>query len=139
VYHYVWTLRYYEYHLNCHHHFWKWYFHFRHHHLSLKLGILIPPNTFGYGLHIYHPGGIVISPLAHIGNYCSLLHGVTIGQNRDQFAPQIGDRVFLGCGCAVIGKITVCSDVTIGTNAVVFFTIVDPHSSWLENPAKRVK
>ncbi len=84
-------------------------------------GISIPPETvIGPGLLIHHFGGIVINGNAKLGSFCTLHHGVTIG-NRTSGGPSpvIGDRVLIGVGAAVLGGITVGDDAEIGANAVI--------------------
>lgn len=93
------------------------------HRLEIKYGISIPHTThIGPGLFIGHFGGIVVNDSVVIGRNCNLSHGVTIGQkNRGRFkgCPRIGDRVYIGPGAAIIGSVSVGSDVAIGANAVV--------------------
>jgi serine O-acetyltransferase len=93
------------------------------HHLEVKYGISIPHSTqIGPGLFIGHFGGIVVNEHASIGRNCNLSHGVTIGQkNRGRFkgCPRVGDSVYIGPGAAIIGSVSVGSNVAIGANAVV--------------------
>jgi serine O-acetyltransferase len=93
------------------------------HHCGVKYGISIPYNTrIGPGLYIGHHGGIVVNVQATIGADCNLNHGVTIGEKyggHNPGVPIIGDRVYLGPGCIVIGGIVVGDDVAIGANSVV--------------------
>jgi len=93
------------------------------HRLEIKYGISLPHTTqIGPGLFIGHFGSIVVNEGATIGRNCNLSHGVTIGQkNRGKFkgCPQIGDCVYIGPGAAIIGSVTVGSNVAIGANAVV--------------------
>ena len=82
------------------------------------------PNTseIGKGMFIPHGSGIIIHYDAKIGEYCNLGHQVTIGlggRGEKAGVPTIGDRVFIGPGAKIIGKITIGNDVAIGTNAVV--------------------
>lgn len=66
--------------------------------------------------------GIIISPVAKVGEDCVIFHQVTLGVNGrkslDQ-GPILGDRVSVGAGAKIIGPVTVGDDVTIGANAVV--------------------
>ena len=66
--------------------------------------------------------GIIISPVAQIGEDCVIFHQVTLGVNGrkslDQ-GPILGDRVSVGAGAKIIGPVTIGDDVTIGANAVV--------------------
>jgi serine O-acetyltransferase len=96
---------------------------FQRHRLEVKYGISIPHTTqIGPGLFIGHFGGVVVNALAVIGRNCNLSHGVTIGQkNRGKFkgCPNIGDFVYIGPGAAIIGSVSIGSNVAIGANAVV--------------------
>jgi serine O-acetyltransferase len=90
---------------------------------GLRYGISIPYNTrIGPGLYIGHYGGIVVSDAAKIGRDCNINHGVTIGMKyggKTPGVPVIGDRVYLGPGCVVVGGIRLGSDAAVGANAVV--------------------
>ena len=73
-------------------------------------------------LSIEHHGCIVIHGASVIGDDCLIRHGVTLGNTGydDPFgAPTIGDRVQIGAGAKIIGRITVGNDAIIGANAVV--------------------
>jgi serine O-acetyltransferase len=54
-----------------------------------------------------------------MGTNCSVIAAVTIGMRNEHAFPVIGDHVFLGAGCRVLGGITVGSGSKIGANAVV--------------------
>ena len=75
----------------------------------------IGPDTF-----LAHGGvGVVIHPHAVIGSNVMINTGVVIGGRRKLGAPTIGDNVYLGTGCKVLGNVTVGSGSIIGANAVV--------------------
>lgn len=88
-----------------------------------KYGIAIPEYTvIGPGLFINRFGGIYINGDAVIGANANLTHGIMLGQaNRGERAgsPILGDRVFLGAGAKVIGRIHLGDDCAVGANAVV--------------------
>lgn len=88
-----------------------------------KYGIAIPEYTLiGPGLFINRFGGIYINGDAVIGANANLTHGIMLGQaNRGDRAgsPILGDRVFLGAGAKVIGRIHLGDDCAVGANAVV--------------------
>lgn len=85
-----------------------------------KLGVLIPPNTFGKGLQIMHHGSIIVNPNARIGQYCVLHGNNCIGNNgKTEFAPICGNNLDLGIGSKLIGGIKLGDDVTVGANAFV--------------------
>ena len=88
--------------------------------LGNKLGVLIPPNTFGKGLMIMHHGEIIVNPSAKIGEYCILHGGNCIGNNgKDEDALIIGNHVDIGIGAKIIGGVIIADGVKIGANAVV--------------------
>ena len=98
-------------------------------HYQLKLGIEIEPRTcIGKGLFLPHPNGIVINPEVIIGDNCTILHQVTIGNNGFKGLNQlasIGDNVQISSGAKIIGPCNIGNNVTIGANAVVINDISD--------------
>ena len=55
-------------------------------------------------------------------------HGVTLGVKyggKSPGVPILGDRIFLGPGCVVIGGIRLGNDVAVGANAVVLESVED--------------
>lgn len=91
--------------------------------ISFYFGIEIPRSTtIGEGFCIKHSGGIAIHSCAVIGRNCTITHGVTIGikeTNPKMGVPIIGDNVYFGAGCVVIGGISIGANAKIGANAVV--------------------
>jgi serine O-acetyltransferase len=76
------------------------------------------------GLVVKHPNGVVIGKGAVIGQDCTLLHQVTVGERHlatcgPRSYPRIGDRVTLGVKCTALGGVTVGDDVTVGAHALV--------------------
>ena len=109
--------------------FYLWY-----RRLRVKYGIDISFRTkIGAGLYIGHFGGIVVHGDAVIGECCNLSQGITIGvsnHGKNKGIPVIGDYVFLGPNCCVLGGIVVGNNVTIGANTVLSEN-VEPHSTVL--------
>lgn len=106
---------------------------------QFKYGIEIPYITdIGEGLSMPHFGGIVIHGNTKIGKNCTILQGVTIGNNvfksRNEVA-KIGDNVTICSGAKIIGNIKIGNNVTIGANAVVTKDVED-NSIIGGNPAK---
>lgn len=99
------------------------------HRHSLRYGISIPYNTcIGPGLYIGHYGGIVINSEVVVGRDCNINHEVTIGAKyggKNPGIPVVGDRVYLGPGCKVIGGIRLGNDVAVGANSVVVDSVQD--------------
>ena len=56
-----------------------------------------------------------------IGSDAIIFHNVTIANG----GARIGDRVYIGTGAVIIGKVSIGNDVVIGANAVVNFDIPD--------------
>lgn len=84
--------------------------------------------SIGKGLYIGHFGGIVIHGDAVLGEYCNLSQGMTIGvlnRGKNTGVPTIGDRVFMGPNCVILGGITIGNEVLVGANAVVTFDVAD--------------
>lgn len=78
--------------------------------------------TIGRRFIIEHSGAIVIHGNAKIGDDVTIRQGVTLGNRRDDDpfgAPTIGDRVSIGAGAKILGRVIVGNDVEIGANAVV--------------------
>jgi serine O-acetyltransferase len=81
---------------------------------------------------------IVINGHARIGKNCNIGHCVTIGQtNRGprKGCPTIGDRVWIGAGSVLVGKITIGSDVLIAPNSYINMDI-PPKSLVIGNPCR---
>ncbi|TMA24874.1 MAG: serine acetyltransferase [Deltaproteobacteria bacterium] len=104
-----------------------------------KYGFQIPLSTrIGKGLHITHFGGVVVHGEVVFGDNCDIAHGVTVGQaNRGsrKGCPTIGNKVWIGTGAVLVGKITVGDNVLIAPNAFVNFD-VPSNSIVLGNPAR---
>jgi serine O-acetyltransferase len=89
---------------------------------QILTGIDLPCEVVvGRRLKIEHFGGIIVSGDTVIGDDVVLRHGVTLGLRRtDQpGAPTIGNRVDIGAGAVILGKVTIGDDAVIGANAVV--------------------
>lgn len=90
--------------------------------ITIVTGVELPCETkIGQRLRIEHPGGIVVSGDACLGDDVILRNGVTIGLRRTgvRGSPRIGNRVDIGAGAKILGEIVIGDDVTIGANAVV--------------------
>jgi serine O-acetyltransferase len=74
--------------------------------------------SFGREFVLIHSTGVVINSSVVGGDGVFIEHQVTIGAEKGR-SPRIGDHVFFGAGCKVLGDITIGDDVKIGANAVV--------------------
>jgi len=82
---------------------------------------ILPRAEIGGGCIIAHGVGLVVGGYTVIGEDCTLLHGVTLGEARfDELdCPRVGDRVTISAGALVLGGVTVGDDATIAAGAVV--------------------
>lgn len=98
---------------------------------EIFFGIFIGPKALiGKRLCIEHFGCIVIHGETIIGDDCIVRQGVTIGNRHLEYpydAPIIGNRVNIGAGAKILGKVVIGDDVTIGANAVVLDNIPSGH------------
>ena len=77
----------------------------------------------GLNLCLPHQGmGVVIGPDVSIGDDVTIYQNVTIGSkaNGENYeAACIGNRVMIGAGAVILGKVSVGDNVMIGANSVV--------------------
>lgn len=96
-------------------------------HVRNVYGIDLPYTVqLGRRVIIEHQSAIVIHGDCQIGNDCVLRQGVTLGNRyleKPLEAPKLGDRVNVGAGAKILGKITLGNDVNIGANAVVLIDV----------------
>ncbi len=114
------------------------FYHFLHSRGSAKLGISIPPNTCGKGLSIAHASCIFINAAAEIGDNLRIHEGVTIGASGGKEAAKIGNSVFLGTGCKIIGDVKIASHCAVGANAVVVKDVCEEGITVAGVPAKKI-
>lgn len=76
-------------------------------------------TTFGYkGM------GVVIHARAVIGKNCTIAQQVTIGGRSGIYeVPVIGDNVYLGAGCKILGNVKIGNNSIVGANSVVIHDI----------------
>ncbi|WP_076072109.1 hexapeptide transferase [Sphingomonas montana] len=94
-----------------------------------KYGFAIPEYmVVGPGLFINRFGGVYMNGDAVIGCNANITHGTMLGQanrGRQMGSPIVGDRVFIGAGAKIVGRIVVGNDSSIGSNAVVTKDVPD--------------
>lgn len=92
-------------------------------------GIEIHPGaTIGKRFFIDHGMGVVIGETSHIGDDCTLYHGVTLGGtswNPGKRHPTLKNGVVVGAGAKVLGPITLGENARVGSNAVVVKDVPD--------------
>ena len=101
----------------------KWLARFLSHLGRWFTGVEIHPGaTIGRRFFIDHGMGVVIGETAHVGDDCTLYHGVTLGGttwNKGKRHPTLRDGVVIGAGAKVLGPIEIGEQARIGSNAVV--------------------
>lgn len=102
-----------------------------------KMGLLIPPNTCGKGLHIMHIGSILINEKAVIGENCSIhIDTAIVAGGNDHGAPKIGDRCIIGVGAKIVGNIIIGNYCAIGAGAIVTKDFNEDNCTIVGVPAK---
>lgn len=100
--------------------------------LEIKLGYVIHLNVFGPGLALLHYGSIMVTENARIGKNCRLHISTHItetgvlGVSGPEYAPTIGDNVYIGPGSKIYGPITIGDNCVIAANAVVTKSFPEP-------------
>lgn len=86
---------------------------------------ILPHARIGGGLFLPHTPGIVIGGRTIVGEDCTVLHGVTLGEARfDSLdCPRLGQRVTVGAGAQVLGGVTIGDGAMIGAGAVVLDSV----------------
>lgn len=107
---------------------------YRYRKISVKLGYSIPVNVFGPGISLPHRGNIIINPHAQIGDNCRIHVGVNIGAHHDK-APRIGKNVYIGPGAIIFGDIEIADNCSIGANATVNRSFIEPNCIVAGTPA----
>ena len=83
---------------------------------------IAPGAAVGGGCYIAHPSGCTLS--ARIGENATIVACVTVGSITGRDWPTLGDNVYLGAGCRVLGDINLGDNVKVGANAVVIDDVV---------------
>ena len=86
-------------------------------------GIDLPYTVkLGRRVVIEHQSAIIIHGYCTIGDDCIIRQGVTLGNrylDKPLESPQLGDRVNVGAGAKILGKVNLGDNVNTGANAVV--------------------
>jgi serine O-acetyltransferase len=81
-------------------------------------------SDVGPGLVIHNFSCIMILA-KRIGHSCTVNQGVTVGSIRGTGWPVIGNNVYLGAGCKVMGGVTVGDNVVVSANSLVVTDVPD--------------
>lgn len=108
--------------------------------IEILTGICIPNKCeIGGGLYFPRFGAIILSH-GSIGANCTIEQNVTLGiagRGEGRGHPTIGNRVFIGAGSMIVGKITIGDDAYIFPGSVVTRP-VPPRAVVMGYPAKIV-
>ena len=100
---------------------------------QLMIAIYLVSNTICLmltGIHIHRESDIGPGLVVHncscifilakrIGHSCAVNQGVSVGSIRGTGWPTIGDNVYLGAGCKVMGGVTIGDNVVVSANSLV--------------------
>ncbi|MBK6005224.1 serine acetyltransferase [Ramlibacter ginsenosidimutans] len=78
-----------------------------------------PRARLGANVRLPHPNGLVFHENARVGDDCMIMQQVTLGMIGAGEYPVIGNRVYIGAGAKVLGKVHVGDGARIGAMAVV--------------------
>lgn len=97
-------------------------------------------SQVGPGLYMPHTGYVVVGAGVILGENVNLTPGVVLGhslggEHSSTGVPRLGDRVYVGPGAKLIGRIDVGDDALIGTGAVVTSSL-PPRAVAVGNPAR---
>lgn len=88
---------------------------------QMFFGIFISPDAdIGPGLVIHTPYGVFIPPVK-IGANCTFTTGTLINSG----CKSVGDNVYFGAGCKIIGDVKIGNNVVIVANSVVLTDVPD--------------
>jgi serine O-acetyltransferase len=108
--------------------------------MEIVTGICLPRDAeIGGGLHLPSFGAIILGR-GSIGENCTIEHNVTLGvagRGSERGRPTIGNRVFIGAGAMIVGKITIGDDAHIFPGSVVTRS-VPPRAVVMGYPARVV-
>ncbi|HZE59754.1 MAG TPA: DapH/DapD/GlmU-related protein [Burkholderiales bacterium] len=90
--------------------------------IEIITGICLPRDAdIGGGLYLPSFGAIILGR-GSIGENCTIEQNVTLGiagRGEERGRPTIGNRVFIGAGAMIVGKITIGDDAYIFPGSVV--------------------
>jgi len=96
-----------------------------------------PAARIGKGILVDHATGLVIGETAVVGDYCSILQGVTLGGTGKQHGdrhPKVREGVLIGAYATVLGNIEIGTGSQIAAGSLVLKD-VNPHEMVAGSPA----
>jgi serine O-acetyltransferase len=108
--------------------------------MEILTGICLPRDAeIGGGLYLPSFGAIILAR-GQIGANCTIEQNVTLGvagRGAERGVPTLGDRVFIGAGALIVGKVTIGNDAYIFPGSVVTRS-VPPRAVVMGYPARIV-
>ena len=108
--------------------------------IEILTGICIPRDCdIGGGLYLPSFGAIILAR-SSIGANCTIEQNVTLGiagRGAERGVPTLGERVFIGAGAVIVGKVTIGDDAYIFPGSVVTRS-VPPRAVVMGYPARIV-
>jgi serine O-acetyltransferase len=108
--------------------------------VEIVTGICLPRDAdIGGGLYLPSFGAIILAR-GSIGENCTIEQNVTLGiagRGEERGLPTIGNRVFIGAGSMIVGKITIGDDAYIFPGSVVTRS-VPPRAAVMGYPARLI-
>mgnify|MGYP002631580785 CR=1 FL=1 len=97
-------------------------------------GVDIHPGAhLGRGITLDHATGVTIGETAVIGDNVYIMHDVTLGatgtSSEHDRHPKVGNGVFLGARCTVLGNITVGDNAVVAASALVNKPVPDGYTA----------
>ena len=106
--------------------------------IEIITGICLPRDAeIGGGLYLPSFGAVILGR-GSIGENCTIEQNVTLGiagKGEERGRPSIGNRVFIGAGAMIVGKIAIGDDAYIFPGSVVTRS-VPPRAMVMGYPAK---
>jgi len=100
----------------------------------------IPGCEIGSGAFLPHPSGIVVGKNVIVGQGCTLMQNVTLGQKSFSSeasragSPRIGRDVSIGAGSVILGEVQIGDSCIVGAMSLVLESF-PPNSIIVGNPA----
>jgi serine O-acetyltransferase len=88
---------------------------------QMGMGVFISPDAeIGPGLVIHTPSSIFVAPVK-IGANCTLSMGTLINSG----VRNVGDNVYFGAGCKIVGPVKIGNNVVVAANSLVITDVPD--------------
>ncbi|WP_137597715.1 serine O-acetyltransferase [Paucilactobacillus kaifaensis] len=97
-----------------------------------------PGATIGKYVFIDHGTGVVIGETAIVGDFVTILHGVTLGSRHISEGPrhpQVGNHAFIGANAMLLGHVNIGANAKVGAGSVVLHD-VPPYATVVGNPGR---